>query len=96
MHDLPQPETCSFCFLLLYKFSLLVLTKTSYATGVSSAARRYTGIEIAHVLEGEVRSKVGDDPENITPRVSCSWRLRIDFMQFRSMRAQPSLRDSWL
>jgi len=37
--------------------------EVSYAPGESSAAHRHPGITIAYVLEGEVRSKVGDDPE---------------------------------
>jgi len=35
----------------------------SYAPGESTAAHRHPGITIAYVLEGEIRSKVGDDPE---------------------------------
>ena len=37
--------------------------EVSYAPGETSAAHRHPGITIAYVLEGEVRSKVGDDPE---------------------------------
>src|SRR5262245_60629600 len=37
--------------------------EVSYAPGASSASHRHPGITIAYVLEGEVRSKVGDDPE---------------------------------
>ena len=37
--------------------------EVGYAPGQSSAAHRHPGITIAYVLEGEVRSKVGDDPE---------------------------------
>jgi quercetin dioxygenase-like cupin family protein len=37
--------------------------EVSYAPGQSSPAHRHPGITIAYVLEGEVRSKVGDDPE---------------------------------
>lgn len=37
--------------------------EVAYAPGQSSAAHRHPGITIAYVLEGEVRSKVGDDPE---------------------------------
>jgi quercetin dioxygenase-like cupin family protein len=39
------------------------VTAVSYAPGGSSAAHRHPGITIAYVLEGEIRSKVGDDPE---------------------------------
>jgi len=37
--------------------------EVSYAPGESSAAHRHPGITIAYVLDGEIRSKVGDDPE---------------------------------
>ena len=37
--------------------------EVSYAPGEVSAAHRHPGITIAYVLEGEVRSKVGDEPE---------------------------------
>jgi quercetin dioxygenase-like cupin family protein len=37
--------------------------EVSYAPGESSASHRHPGITIAYVLEGEIRSKVGDDPE---------------------------------
>src|SRR5690242_8015483 len=37
--------------------------EVSYAPGEASAAHRHPGITIAYVLEGEIRSKVGDDPE---------------------------------
>jgi quercetin dioxygenase-like cupin family protein len=39
------------------------VVEVSYGPGESSAAHRHPGITIAYVLEGEVRSKVGDDPE---------------------------------
>ena len=39
--------------------------EVSYAPGESSVAHRHPGITIAYVLEGEIRSKVGDDPERI-------------------------------
>jgi quercetin dioxygenase-like cupin family protein len=53
-HDLPD--------LSLKGWSLTVV-EVSYAPGESSNAHRHPGITIAYVLEGEVRSKVGDDPE---------------------------------
>ena len=34
-----------------------------YGPGESSAPHRHPGITIAYVLEGSIRSKVGDDPE---------------------------------
>src|SRR5215467_11978525 len=37
--------------------------EVSYAPGESSAAHRHPGITIAYVLEGEIVSKVGDEPE---------------------------------
>jgi quercetin dioxygenase-like cupin family protein len=37
--------------------------EVSYAPGESSAAHRHPGITIVYVLEGEIRSKVGDGPE---------------------------------
>ena len=37
--------------------------EVSYGPGESSPAHRHPGITIAYVLEGEIRSKVGDDPE---------------------------------
>ena len=37
--------------------------EVSYGPGESSASHRHPGITIAYVLEGEIRSKVGDEPE---------------------------------
>ena len=37
--------------------------EVSYGPGESSSAHRHPGITIAYVLEGEIRSKIGDDPE---------------------------------
>jgi quercetin dioxygenase-like cupin family protein len=37
--------------------------EVSYEPGESSPAHRHPGITIAYVLEGEIRSKVGDEPE---------------------------------
>ena len=55
-HDLPD--------LNLKDWSVTVV-EVSYAPGESSGAHRHPGITIAYVLEGEVRSKVGDDPETL-------------------------------
>jgi quercetin dioxygenase-like cupin family protein len=55
-HDLPD--------LNLKGWSVTVV-EVSYAPGESSAAHRHPGITIAYVLEGEVRSKVGDDLEKL-------------------------------
>jgi quercetin dioxygenase-like cupin family protein len=53
-HDVPD--------LTLKNWSTTVV-EVSYGPGESSAAHRHPGITIAYVLEGEIRSKVGDDPE---------------------------------
>jgi quercetin dioxygenase-like cupin family protein len=37
--------------------------EVAYAPGASSAPHRHPGITVAYVLEGEVRSKIGDGPE---------------------------------
>ena len=37
--------------------------EVSYGPGESSPSHRHPGITIAYVLEGEIRSKVGDEPE---------------------------------
>ena len=37
--------------------------EVSYAPGEGSAAHRHPGLTMAYVLEGEIRSKVGDEPE---------------------------------
>jgi quercetin dioxygenase-like cupin family protein len=37
--------------------------EVSYGPGESSPAHRHPGITIAYVLEGEIRSKVDDEPE---------------------------------
>ena len=55
-HDLPD--------LNLKGWSVTVV-EVSYAPGESSGAHRHPGITIAYVLEGEVRSKIGDDPEKL-------------------------------
>jgi quercetin dioxygenase-like cupin family protein len=55
-HDLPD--------LNLKGWSVTVV-EVLYAPGESSGAHRHPGITIAYVLEGEVRSKVGDDPETL-------------------------------
>ena len=43
----------------------VTVVEVSYAPGESSGAHRHPGITIAYVLDGEVRSKVGDDPETL-------------------------------
>jgi quercetin dioxygenase-like cupin family protein len=53
-HDLPDVN--------LQDWSVTTV-EVSYAPGESSSAHRHPGITIVYVLEGEVRSKVGDGPE---------------------------------
>ena len=53
-HDLPNID--------LKDWSVTAV-EVSYAPGESSEAHRHPGITIVHVLEGEIRSKVGDEPE---------------------------------
>ncbi len=53
-HDLPD---------LNLKGWSVTAVEVSYAPGESSAAHRHPGITIAYVLEGEIVSKVGNDPE---------------------------------
>src|SRR4030095_5643407 len=53
-HDVPD--------LTLKDWSVTVV-EVSYGPGESSPAHRHPGITIAYVLEGEIRSKVGDEPE---------------------------------
>jgi quercetin dioxygenase-like cupin family protein len=53
-HDLPD--------LNLKNWSVTAV-EVSYPPGASSPSHRHPGITIAYVLEGEVRSKVGDEPE---------------------------------
>src|SRR5215510_1078703 len=53
-HELPD---------LTMKGWSVTAVEVSYAPGQSSGAHRHPGITIAYVLEGEIRSKVGDGPE---------------------------------
>lgn len=53
-HDLPEVNL---------KDWTVTAVEVSYAPGEASAAHRHAGVTIAYVLEGEVRSKVGDDAE---------------------------------
>lgn len=53
-HDLPD--------LTLRGWSVTAV-EVSYEPGQSSPAHRHPGLTIAYVLEGEIRSKVGDQPE---------------------------------
>jgi quercetin dioxygenase-like cupin family protein len=56
MHDLPE---------VMLKNWAVTAVEVAYAPGQSSAAHRHPGITIAYVLEGEIRSKVGDGPERV-------------------------------
>src|SRR5262249_3755288 len=53
-HDLPD---------ITLKGWSTTAVEVSYGPGESSPAHRHPGITIAYVLEGEMRSKVGDGPE---------------------------------
>jgi quercetin dioxygenase-like cupin family protein len=53
-HDLPEVN--------LRGWSVTVV-EVKYAPGGASSAHRHPGITFAYVLEGEIASKVGDDPE---------------------------------
>jgi quercetin dioxygenase-like cupin family protein len=53
-HDVPD---------LTMKNWAATAVEVSYGPGESSPAHRHPGITIAYVLEGEIRSKVGDEPE---------------------------------
>ena len=55
-HDLPE---------LTLKNWAVTAVEVAYAPGQSSAAHRHPGITIAYVLEGEIKSKVGDGPERV-------------------------------
>jgi hypothetical protein len=53
-HELPD--------VMLKNWSVTAV-EVSYGPGESSAAHRHPGITIVYVLEGEIRSKVGEGPE---------------------------------
>lgn len=53
-HDLPD--------LALHGWSVITV-EVNYAPGGSSSAHRHPGLTFAYVLEGEIVSKVGDEPE---------------------------------
>lgn len=53
-HDLPDVST---------KGWAATVVEVTYAPGASSQAHRHPGITLAYVLEGQIRSKVGDGPE---------------------------------
>jgi quercetin dioxygenase-like cupin family protein len=53
-HDLPDVDMKSWA---------VTVREISYQPGGTSAPHRHPGITIVYVLEGEIRSKVGDGPE---------------------------------
>ncbi len=53
-HDLPDVSL---------KDWAVTAVEVTYGPGESSAPHRHPGITIAYVLEGEIRSKIGDEPE---------------------------------
>jgi quercetin dioxygenase-like cupin family protein len=53
-HELPE---------VMLKDWSVTAVEVSYGPGESSNAHRHPGITIVYVLEGEIRSKVGDGPE---------------------------------
>jgi quercetin dioxygenase-like cupin family protein len=53
-HELPD---------VMLKDWSVTAVEVSYGPGESSNAHRHPGITIVYVLEGEIRSKVGDGPE---------------------------------
>jgi quercetin dioxygenase-like cupin family protein len=53
-HDLPNLNVTDWS---------VTVVEVSYAPGQSSAPHRHPGLTLAYVLEGEIRSKVGDEPE---------------------------------
>jgi quercetin dioxygenase-like cupin family protein len=53
-HDLPRVTLDNWA---------VTVVEVSYAPGESSPAHSHPGITIAYVLEGAIRSKVGDGPE---------------------------------
>jgi quercetin dioxygenase-like cupin family protein len=53
-HDLPN---------VTLKDWSVTAVEVSYGPGEGSSAHRHPGITIVYVLEGEISSKVGDDPE---------------------------------
>ena len=53
-HDLPDVDMKNWA---------VTVREVNYQPGGSSAPHRHPGITIVYVLEGEVRSKAGDDPE---------------------------------
>ena len=48
---------------LTLKDWVVTAVEVTYAAGESTPSHRHPGITLAYVLEGEIRSKVGDEPE---------------------------------
>ena len=53
-HDLPDVSLSGWS---------VTAVEVNYSPGQSSSAHRHPGITLVYVLEGEIRSKVGDGPE---------------------------------
>jgi quercetin dioxygenase-like cupin family protein len=53
-HDLPNIDLSDWS---------VTAVEVAYGPGEGSPAHRHPGITIAYVLEGSIRSKVGDEPE---------------------------------
>jgi quercetin dioxygenase-like cupin family protein len=53
-HDLPHTDMNGWA---------VTTVEVNYAPGGSSTAHRHPGLTFAYVLEGEIASKVGDEPE---------------------------------
>lgn len=53
-HDLPDVTTAGWA---------VTAVEVSYGPGEQTPSHRHPGITIAYVLEGEIRSRVGDQPE---------------------------------
>src|SRR5581483_9629665 len=85
-HDLPD---------LTLKGWSCTAVEVSYGPGEASAAHRHPGITIAYVLEGEIRSKVGDGPEQTYSAGQMLWRRRISFTRFRATPAPRGLQNCW-
>lgn len=55
-HDLPDLELKNWA---------VTVVEVHYAPGASSRAHRHPGITLAYVLEGQIRSQVGNAPEKV-------------------------------
>jgi len=85
-HDLPEVN--------LHGWSVTAV-EVKYAPGSASNAHRHPGITFAYVLEGEIVSKVGDDPEKTYGPARCLWKVQARFTPFPVTQAPPSPRGCW-